>query len=148
VPQAGERGQDPRTGEYDAAATRSQRAPARVGCSCWPPSAATGATRVADLAGITAAATVTTRPAAIEMATAGGGRTTGPDGTPTPNPANSRCSPQPRPSPARTPAADAIRPTIADSSRVLRNTWPRLAPTQRSRASSRPRWVIKMVNVL
>ena len=129
-----------------AAPTRSQRAPARVGCSCWPPSAATGATRVADLAGITAAATVTTRPAAIEMATADGCRTTGPRTAP--NPANSRCSPQPRPSPARTPAADAIRPVIADSSRVLRNTWPRLAPTQRSRASSRPRWVIKIVNVL
>jgi hypothetical protein len=55
-----------------AAATRSQRAPAPAGCSCWPPSAATGATRVADLAGITAAATVTTSPAAIEMATADG----------------------------------------------------------------------------
>ena len=61
-----------------AAATRSQRAPAPAGCSCWPPSAATGATRVADLAGITAAATVTTSPEAIEMATADGCSTTGP----------------------------------------------------------------------
>ena len=131
-----------------AAATRSQPAVRLSGCSCWPPRAATGATRVADRAGATDAATVTVSPAAIAIATADGCSTTGPDGMDAPNAVNSRCSPQPRPTPASTPAAEAASPVITDSSRVLRNTWPRLAPTHRSRASSRPRWVMRMVKVL
>ena len=103
---------------------------------------------MADRAGSSAAATVTVSPAAIAMATADGRSTTGPDGMAAPNAPNSRCSPQPRPTPASTPATEATSPVIADSSRVLRNTWPRLAPTHRSRASSRPRWVMRMVKVL
>ncbi len=127
----GQVSQDPGRGEQTAAATRSQPSPRAVpGCSCWPPSAATGATRVADRAGITAAATVTTSPAAIEIGhgpTAAGH--SGPDGIRRRTRANSRSSPQPRPSPAEDAGGRArSRPTIADSSRVPGTPgrgWPR-----------------------
>ena len=73
---------------------------------------------MADRAGMTEAASVTTMPAAIEMRTVDGVSTTGPDGMDAPNAANIRSRPQPRPSPATTPAADASTPTMSDSSSV------------------------------
>ena len=46
------------------------------------------------------------------------------------------------------PTSDATRATITDSSSTEFITWRRLAPRQRSRASSRVRWATMMVKVL
>ena len=92
--------------------------------------------------------TVTSTPAPIDTAMVDGVSTSGPDGMDAPNAVNSRCRLHPSPSPASTPMADATSPTTADSASMPRNTWRRLAPTQRSSASSRPRWAIRIVNVL
>ena len=46
------------------------------------------------------------------------------------------------------PTSEATRATITDSSNTEFITWRRLAPRQRSRASSRVRWATMMVKVL
>jgi len=53
-----------------------------------------------------------------------------------------------RPTPAPRPTTEATRPITRASSSTLPNTWRRSAPRQRSSASSRVRWAIRMVNVL
>ena len=50
--------------------------------------------------------------------------------------------------PSPRPTSEATRPTRAASSRTERNTWRRLAPTIRSRASSLVRWPTRMEKVL
>ena len=63
------------------------------------------------------------------------------DRSSTPNPA-------PSPIPATSPASEASVPTIEDWTRTERRSWARLAPRQRSRASSRAREARTMAKVL
>src|SRR5271165_4884903 len=110
--------------------------------------AATGGIVPARQAGTIAAARVTRVPATRPNSTVRGLTTSPLPGRLMPSPARPALSATARPRPAITPTADAIRPMIADSPRTVASTWPLLAPTARSRASSRCRCATTIVNVL
>ena len=77
-----------------------------------------------------------------------GSNVSGPVGSEAPNPLSSASSPMAASTPRPTPIADETNPTIAASVSTERRTCPRLAPTTRSRASSRVRWPTMIENVL
>ena len=109
--------------------------------------AAIGGTRVARMAGTTAAAPVTATPTIMAVSAALGV---------TANPALGRSMPPLRrpqkatkasPTPTRKPSKADTRPTTPASTSTEPSTCRRVAPRARSRASSRVRWAIKMPNV-
>ena len=100
-------------------------------------SAATGAVRDAAIAGSSAAPTVTAVPVARDTATDAAVSATLPEFT-------AAASAAPRPSPATL----AARPSTSDSVSMSAMTWRRVAPTQRSSATSRSRWASRMRKVL
>ena len=108
--------------------------------------------RTALRAGPTAATTVTPTPTASPTRTVRGSNTSDPVGSVIPNPRRSASSPNAASTPRPRPIAEETSPTMAASASTERNTWRRLAPTHRSRASSRVRCptmmekVLKMVN--
>ena len=111
--------------------------------------AATGGTRVAFSAGSSAASTVTTRPTTSDTITVRGRNWMPVAGMSAPRNVLSRArrplaisTPRPR------PTSEATRATMNDSTSTEVITWRRLAPRQRSRASSRVRWATMMVKVL
>ena len=111
-------------------------------------SAATGGMRTALRAGPTAATTVTPTPTASPTKTVRGSNTSDPVGSVIPNPRRSASSPSAASTPRPRPIAEETSPTMAASASTERNTWRRLAPTIRSRASSRVRCPTMIENVL
>ena len=118
----------------------------------WSEMAAMGEMRTARRAGLTADTTVTPMPMTSAATTVRGAKTRELVGRVTPKPLSRACSPTAARTPRPRPINEATRPTAAASPRTDRNTWRRLAPSTRSRASSRVRWptmiekVLKMVN--
>ena len=111
-------------------------------------SAATGGMRTAPRAGPKAATTVTPTPTSSPTSTVRGSKTRGPGGSVIPNPRSSACSPSAASTPRPRPIAEETSPVRAASPSTDRNTWRRLAPTMRSRASSRVRCPTMIENVL
>ncbi len=110
--------------------------------------AASGATRVARMAGTRAENTVIRVPSSRPLSTAPGPITTeAVTSVPMSGPAK-RAPAIPMPIPASTPRIEETIPTTKDSVSTERKTWPRLAPTQRSRASSRWRCAMRIAKVL
>ena len=111
--------------------------------------AATGGTRVALSAGISAARVVTIRPTSSDTTTVRSWNWTPVVGMSAPRKPLSRAlRPLAMSTPRPRPTREATRATITDSSSTELITWRRLAPRQRSRASSRVRWATMMVKVL
>ncbi len=108
--------------------------------------------RTALRAGRIAAITVTPTPTARPTSTVRGANTSAPVGSVVPNPRSSASSPSAASTPRPRPITAETSPVMAASASTERNTWRRLAPTTRSRASSRVRCptviekVLKMVN--
>ena len=92
--------------------------------------------------------TVTSVPTASPTIAVRGSNVSGPAGRLVPKPLMSALSPMAATTPRPTPIADETNPTIAASVSTERSTCPRLAPTIRSRASSRVRWPTMIENVL
>jgi hypothetical protein len=111
-----------------------------------------GGTRTARRAGLMAETTVTPIPTTRPTMTVRPSNTRAPDGRVTPNTLRSASRPSAARTPSPKPDHEARAPTMNASARTERNTCRRLAPTMRSRASSRVRWptviekVLKMVN--
>ena len=129
-----------------ATRTRPALRVTRVSPSC-ADSACTGATRVAARAGSIAEPTVSSRPRPIEYSAALGLTTRWSVGMFSPTALSSAARPWDRPMPAKKPAVDARIPNTKASIRVLPNTWRRVAPTQRSSASSRARCATRIWKV-
>jgi hypothetical protein len=111
--------------------------------------AATGGTRVALRAGTTAASTVMITPTASDTITVRGWNWVAVAGMSAPrNPLSRARRPLAMSRPRPRPTSEATTATISDSSSTEFITWRRLAPRQRSRASSRVRWATMMVKVL
>jgi hypothetical protein len=110
--------------------------------------AATGETRVARTAGITAAAAVTPMPTVRPIAMVRGSRPTAARGMPIPAASNSVPSRREKPRPASSPATEAARPRTSASAATLASTCPRVAPSARSSANSRRRCATVIENVL
>jgi hypothetical protein len=110
--------------------------------------AATGGTRVAFRAGSTADTRVTRMPTARETMMVRGRNWMVVLGRSMPNPLSRARRPIAITSPKARPTSEASTPTIADSASTEVSTWRRLAPRQRSRASSRVRWATMMAKVL
>ena len=70
------------------------------------------------------------------------------DGRSAPAAANTALSPMATSTPKPTPTSEAKNPTRIPSASTERVTCFRLAPSARSRASSRSRWATMIVNVL
>ena len=104
--------------------------------------------RTARRAGLMADTTVTPTPTTRQTITVRASKTSGPDGSVTPNPLNRASRPSAASTPRPRPIRDETSPTIAASSITERKTWRRLAPTMRNSASSRVRWPTMMENVL
>ena len=115
---------------------------------CWSETAATGGMRTARRAGLMADTTVTPTPTTRQTMTVRASKTSGPDGSVRPNPLSSASRPTAARTPRPSPMRDDTSPTIAASRSTERKTWRRLAPTMRSRASSRVRCPTMMENVL
>ena len=111
-------------------------------------SAATGGMRTAPRAGPIADTTVTPTPTASPTRTVRGSNTSDPGGSVTPNPPSSACSPSAASTPRPSPITEETSPVMAASPSTDPNTWRRLAPTIRSRASSRVRCPTMIENVL
>ena len=111
-------------------------------------SAATGGMRTALRAGPMAATTVTPTPTASPTSTVRASNTSDPGGSVMPNPRSSACSPSAASTPRPMPMTEDTSPVMAASPSTERNTWRRLAPTIRSRASSRVRCPTMIENVL
>ena len=111
-------------------------------------SAATGGIRTAFLAGPIAETTVTSVPTRSPTIAVRGSNVSGPVGRVALNPLSSASSPIAATTPRPTPTADEASPMIAASARTERSICLRLAPTTRSRASSRVRWPTMIENVL
>ena len=92
--------------------------------------------------------TVTPTPTTRHTTTVRVSKASGPEGRVTPNPLSSASSPNAASTPNPSPTNEESSPTMAASARTDRKTWRRLAPTMRSRASSRVRWPTMMENVL
>ena len=120
--------------------------------SCWSErksaNAATGGMRTARRAGLTADTTVTPMPTTSAATAVRGAKTSGPDGRVMPKPLSSSSRPRAASTPRPRPTSDATVPRMAASTSTDRNTCRRLAPTIRSRASSRVRWPTMIENVL
>ncbi len=114
--------------------------------------AATGAMRTARRAGLMAEIMVTPIPTMRAAITVRDWKTSGPEGRVMPNPLSRATSPSAASTPRPRPTSDATSPRMPASTNTERNTWRRLAPTIRRRASSRVRCptriekVLKMVN--
>ena len=114
--------------------------------------AATGGMRTARRAGLMAETTVTPTPTSQGDDHRPGLEHERARGRVMPNPLSSASSPTAASTPSPMPTSEETTPTMAASPSTERNTWRRLAPTMRSRASSRVRWptviekVLKMVN--
>ena len=111
-------------------------------------SAATGGMRTAPRAGPIADTTVTPTPTASPTSTVRGSNTSDPEGSVTPNPLSSAWSPSAASTPRPRPITEETSPVMAASASTEPNTWRRLAPTIRSRASSRVRCPTMIENVL
>ena len=109
--------------------------------------AASGATRVAARAGASAASTVIRIPTTRPMMTADGG-TASVANSVSGWPWSTAMMPAIMPTAASTPTTEAAAPTSTASASTDRRIWPRSAPMQRSRASSRVRWAISTEKVL
>ncbi len=101
---------------------------------------------------MTAEISVTATPTAMATIGVRASNTSGADGSVIPNALSSALSPSAATTPSPRPTRDATSPVTAASPSTERNTWRRPAPTRRSSASSRVRWltviesVLKMVN--
>ena len=107
-----------------------------------------GAMRTARRAGLMADTTVTPTPTTSAATTVRAWNTRPLDGRVIPNPLSSACSPTAARTPSPRPISEATSPTMAASASTDRNTWRRLAPSTRSRASSRVRWPTMIEKVL
>ena len=118
----------------------------------WSARAATGGIRTARRAGLMADTTVTPTPTTRAAMTVRDSKTRGPVGRVMPNPLSRASRPRAASTPSPRPISEATSPSRPASTSTERKTWRRLAPTIRSRASSRVRWptriekVLKMVN--
>ena len=110
--------------------------------------AATGATRVARTAGTSAASSVTPMPTPSPIAMVRGASSMAPRGMPIPAASNSAPSRRLEPRPVSSPATDARTPRSSASAATPARTWPRVAPSERSRANSRRRCATVIENVL
>ena len=113
-----------------------------------PRIAATGETRVARIAGISAESSVTPMPTPSEAAIVRGARFISPRGMPKPAASNSAPSPRANPSPSARPAAEARAAISSASATTARRICPRVEPSARSSANSRARSAIVIENVL
>ena len=109
---------------------------------------ATGGIRTARRAGPMAETTDTPVPTRRPTITVRDPNTSGPDGRVMPNPLISALSASAVNTPMPMPTAEEMNPTTAASASTEPNTWRRLAPTARSRASSRVRCPTMIENVL
>ncbi len=110
-------------------------------------SAASEATRVALRAGATAAATVTATPSPTAIAAALARNWRSLVGRSMPAPPSRAPSPLAARTPSARPVSEATVPTASASTSTERSTWPRLAPSARSRASSRVRCATRIEKV-
>ena len=110
-------------------------------------SASTGATRVADQAGTTAATTVTTTPTSSAATTVRGSTAAAVVGTSRPIAPSRARIPVARPTPPSRPMVADTRPIAAASTTMPPSTWRRVAPTERSSATSRRRWATSTLKV-
>ena len=110
--------------------------------------AATGGMRTARRAGLMAEITVTPNPTTRAATTVRRPKTSEPPGSVKPKALRSFSSPTAPSTPRPSPTAEASSPTMAASASTERKTWPLLAPTRRSRASSRVRWPTMIEKVL
>ena len=119
-----------------------------LGVANTPRIASTGATRPARRAGSMAARSVTPTPTPKVTSTVTVLSCWPLTGMPDPSDDRSFVSPHDSPKPANSPSPDPNRPTTSASAVTERVTWPRLAPTARSRAISRDRCATTIENVL
>ena len=110
--------------------------------------AVTGGMRDARMAGATAEITVISVPTTSPTITVRRVTTSPVAGMSKPSAASPALSTKASPIPASMPATDATTPMTRDSPRTAAMTCRRLAPTARSRASSRSRWATMIENVL
>ncbi len=110
--------------------------------------AATGGTLVALSAGTREEIRVIPMPTTSETITVRGRNCRLVVGSLPPNASSRRRRPMATTTPKPSPTSEAITPTTVDSSSTEPSTWRRLAPRQRSSASSRVRWASTMVKVL
>src|SRR6266704_4570264 len=110
--------------------------------------AATGGTRVARSAGMNEDTSVITTPTTIETITVRSSKTVPVDGRSMPTAPSTPRRPSAITTPNPRPIAEATSPTRPDSSSTEPSTWRRLAPRQRSRASSRVRCATMIEKVL
>ncbi len=106
---------------------------------CCSDTAATGAIRTARRAGLMADTSVTPTPTTRQTMTVRTSKTMGPEGSVTPKPLRSASNPRAASTPSPRPMRDETKPTMPASSMTERKTCRRLAPTMRSKASSRVR---------
>ncbi len=97
---------------------------------------------------MTAAATVTSTPATRPRAAVRPRKTTGAEGSSKPIMRMMASRPWAAPRPRTMPTAEATRPTRRASASTDVTRWRRLAPTARSRPSSRVRWATRIEKVL
>ena len=114
----------------------------------WSARAATGGMRMARRAGLMADTTVTPTPTARATITVRDSKARDPVGSVIPNPLRSSSSPTAASTPSPRPTSEASTPRMRASSSTERKSWRRLAPTMRSRASSRVRWPTMIEKVL
>ena len=107
-----------------------------------------GATRPARAAGTSAAISVMTMPTARPGRSVPGVSAMGTSGIVRPIALNSAISPAPSATPRPVPMSEATVPITRPSARTETSAWRRLAPRQRSSASSRTRWATVIANVL
>jgi hypothetical protein len=110
--------------------------------------AATGGTRVAFRAGMNDDTSVITTPTTSETITVRTSKTVPVDGRSIPTAPSTPRRPSAISTPHPRPIAEATSPTSPDSSMTELSTWRRLAPRQRSRASSRVRCATMIEKVL
>jgi hypothetical protein len=101
--------------------------------------AAIGATLAALRAGRSAATTVTPIPTPNATTAVRGWKASPPAGMPKPSASSSALRPAAMPSPAASPRKEARSPMTTASTSTDPSTWPRLAPSARSRPFSRVR---------
>ena len=128
----------------------SRRRPRRSAETPAPASrmAANGGTRAARSDGNTAEAMVTTVPTSSATTAVRAVNTVPPAGMSMPKPSIIALRPPATATPAISPTTDAVIPMITASSSWDQTTCLRIAPTARSRAISRLRWVTVIWNVL
>ena len=129
-------------------ATVTLRDGPRLGGTAPSCSASTGDTRVARSAGASDDRTVTSVPTASDTTIVRVAMTLPFDGRSTPTARNSARSPPATATPSSRPANDPSRPIVRPSPTTERMTWPRDAPSVRSKANSRIRCVTVIEKVL